>query len=212
VRDPRSAIRLLALARIATRSVAGRVFANELQASSRMPSYTTTSVIEGVRSHSPVPDSTAGLKPAAVIVPIQDVAGEHYLTLIERAATPGPHAGEIAFPGGNINGEDQDALDAALRELEEEIGVGRENVQIIGQLDQVIVAFRYLVTPFVGMLMSPVNFRPNVKEVSAVLSVPVSALFQHDCFTAVPRTDGHPGFIYHYRYQSFDIWGPLREL
>ncbi|MFZ0505866.1 MAG: hypothetical protein WAM44_19240, partial [Chthoniobacterales bacterium] len=79
-----------------------------------MPSYTTTRVIEGVRSHSPVPDSTAGLKPAAVIVPIQDVGGEHYLTLIERAATPGPHAGEIAFPGGNIRPEDQDALDAAL--------------------------------------------------------------------------------------------------
>ena len=177
-----------------------------------MPSYTTTRVIEGVRSHSPVPDSTVGLKPAAVIVPIQDVGGEHYLTLIERAATPGPHAGEIAFPGGNIKGEDQDALDAALRELEEEIGVGRENVQIIGQLDQVVVAFRYLVTPFVGMLMSPVKFRPNVKEVSAVLSVPVSALLEHDCFTAVPRTDGNSGFIYHYRYQSFDIWGATARI
>jgi 8-oxo-dGTP pyrophosphatase MutT (NUDIX family) len=177
-----------------------------------MASYITTRVIEALSSHCPKSVSVTGLRPAAVIVPIQDVDGEHYLTLIERAATPGPHAGEIAFPGGNITGEDQDALHAALRELEEEIGVSRETVQTIGQLDQVVVAFRYLVTPFVGMLVSPVNFRPRVEEVSAVLSVPVSALLEQDCFSAVPRTDGHPGVIYHYRYQSFDIWGATARI
>jgi 8-oxo-dGTP pyrophosphatase MutT (NUDIX family) len=135
-----------------------------------MPSYTTTEVLEAIRSHFAKPLLIAGLRPAAVIVPIQDIAGEHYLTLIERSARLSSYAGEIAFPGGNITDEDHDALDAALRELEEEIGVNRETVEIIGQLDQVVVASRYLVTPFVGMLVSPSNFRPNVEEVNAVLS------------------------------------------
>jgi 8-oxo-dGTP pyrophosphatase MutT (NUDIX family) len=177
-----------------------------------MPSYTTTGVVEAVRSHCPRPVLTAGLRPAAVIVPIQDRAGEHYLTLIERAAKLSAHAGEIAFPGGNITDEDQGALDAALRELEEEIGISRETVEIIGQLDQVVVASRYLVTPFVGMLVPPFNFRPNVEEVSALLSVPVAALLEHDSFTAVPRTDGRPGFIYHFHYGSFDIWGATARI
>jgi 8-oxo-dGTP pyrophosphatase MutT (NUDIX family) len=177
-----------------------------------MPSYTTTRVIEAIRGHCPKSVSATGLRPAAVIVPIQDVDGEHYLTLIERAATPGPHAGEIAFPGGNITSKDKDALDAALRELDEEIGIRREILQITGELDQVVVASRYLVTPFVGMLVSPFIARPNPAEVAAVLSVPVAALLEHDCFTAVPRTDGAPGFIYHYRYQSFDIWGATARI
>jgi 8-oxo-dGTP pyrophosphatase MutT (NUDIX family) len=178
-----------------------------------MPSYTTTGVLEAVRGHCATPLSSTGLRPAAVIVPIQDIAGEHYLTLIERAAGLSSHAGQIAFPGGNITNGDRDALDAALRELEEEIGISREAVEIIGQLDQVVVvASQYLVTPFVGMLVSPLDFRPNAEEVGAVLSVPVSALLEHDCFTAVPRTDGRPGFIYHFRYGTFDIWGATARI
>ena len=177
-----------------------------------MPSYTTTEVLEAIRSHCAKPLLATGLRQAAVIVPMQDLAGEHYLTLIERAARLNSHAGEIAFPGGNITDEDQDALDAALRELEEEIGVSRETVEIIGQLDQVVVASRYLVTPFVGMLVSPSNFRPNVEEVNAVLSVPVSELLEPDCFTAVRRADGRPGIIYHFRYGTVDIWGATARI
>jgi 8-oxo-dGTP pyrophosphatase MutT (NUDIX family) len=178
-----------------------------------MPSYTTTGVLEAIRGHCAKPLSTTELRPAAVIVPIQDIAGEHYLTLIERAAGLSSHAGQIAFPGGNITDEDESALDAALRELEEEIGISREAVEIIGQLDQVVVvASRYLVTPFVGMLVPPLNFRSNAEEVSAVLSVPVSALMERDCLTAVPRADGRPGFIYHFRYGTFDIWGATARI
>jgi len=66
-----------------------------------------------------------GLKPAEVLVPIHERAGEHYLTLIKRAATLRSHGGEIAFPGGNVTGEDMDALATALREFQEEIGMPR---------------------------------------------------------------------------------------
>jgi len=57
------------------------------------------------------------------------------VTLIERAATLRSHGGEIGFPGGSVTAEDQDALAAALREFQEEMGIAPENAEIIGQLD-----------------------------------------------------------------------------
>jgi 8-oxo-dGTP pyrophosphatase MutT (NUDIX family) len=177
-----------------------------------MSSYSPASVREAIRSYRSRSISPTGLKPAAVIVPIQETAGKHYLTLIERAATLKSHAGEIAFPGGNVTAEDQSVLAAALREFQEEIGIAPETVQIIGQLDQITVGSRYLVTPFVGMITSPFSPCLNKEEVSSVFSVPVSALFQRGCFKAEPRLDGRPGVIYHFRYQSFDIWGATARI
>jgi 8-oxo-dGTP pyrophosphatase MutT (NUDIX family) len=177
-----------------------------------MGCYTRASVLEAIRSYCPRSALTAGLKPAAVIVPIQEVAGKHYLTLIERAATLRSHAGEIAFPGGNVTAEDQGALAAALREFQEEIGVAPETVETIGQLDQIVVGSRYVVTPFVGMMMSLLNANPNKEEVSSVVSVPVSALLEDGCFSAELRTNGRPGVIYHFRYRNFDIWGATARI
>ena len=93
-----------------------------------------TSALQAIRSYCPRSVIAKGFKPAAVLVPIQERAREHYLTLIERAATLRLHGGEIAFPGGAVTAEDRDALAAALRECQEEIGIDPENVQIIGQL------------------------------------------------------------------------------
>lgn len=177
-----------------------------------MTPYKTATVLEAIRSYCPKPILATGLKPAAVIVPIEEIAGKHYLTLIERAATLKSHAGEIAFPGGNVTAEDKSALAAALRELQEEIGIVSETVQLIGQLDQVTVGSGYLVTPFVGMLTSSFSLCLNKEEVSSVISVPISAFFEHGCFNAESRTDGRRDVIYHFRYQSFDIWGATARI
>jgi 8-oxo-dGTP pyrophosphatase MutT (NUDIX family) len=177
-----------------------------------MTSYRPTSVLEAIRSYRSRSISSIGLKPAAVIVPIQEIAGEHYLILIERAAALKSHAGEIAFPGGNVTAEDQSVLAAALREFQEEIGIAPETLQIIGQLDQITVGSRYLVTPFVGMITASFSPCLNNEEVSSMFSVPVSALFERECFTAERRMDGRPGVIYHFRYQGFDIWGATARI
>ena len=145
-------------------------------------------------------------------MPIQEIAGEHYLTLIERAATLRSHGGEMAFPGGNVAAEDKDALAAALRELQEEIGIDPKNVQIIGQLDQVTVGSCYIVTPFVGIVRSPFTVSPNKQEVNSVISIPVSALLEPDCFAAELKTDGRARIIYHFRYKALDIWGATARI
>ena len=172
----------------------------------------TASVLQAIQRYCPRSVIAKGLKPAAVLVPIHERAGEHYLTLIERAATLRSHSGEIAFPGGNVTAEDKDTLATALREFQEEIGIDPENVQIIGQLDQVTVGSRYLVTPFVGIVMSPFNASPNKEEVSSVISIPVSALLDPDCFTTELKTDGKPRVIYHFRYEALDIWGATARI
>ena len=146
-------------------------------------------------------------------MPIQERAGEHYLTLIERAATLRSHGGEIAFPGGAVTAEDRDTLAAALRECQEEIGIDPENAQIIGQLDQVtVVGSRYLVTPFVGIVRPPFTVSPNKQEVNSVISIPVSALLEPDCFAAELKADGRARIIYHFRYEALDIWGATARI
>ena len=156
-----------------------------------MPLSRTASAVQAIRSYCPRSVIAKGFKPAAVLVPIQERGGEHYLTLIERAATLRLHGGEIAFPGGAVTAEDRDTLAAALRECQEEIGIDPENVQIIGQLDQVtVVGSRYLVTPFVGIARPPFTVSPNKQEVNSVISIPVSALLEPDCFAPELKADG----------------------
>jgi 8-oxo-dGTP pyrophosphatase MutT (NUDIX family) len=177
-----------------------------------MPLSKRASALQAIRGYCPRSVVAKRFKPAAVLVPIQEIAAEHYLTLIERAATLRSHGGEIAFPGGNVTAEDKDPLAAALRESQEEIGIDPKNVQIIGQLDQVTVGCRYLVTPFVGIVMSPFSASPNKEEVSSVISVPVAALLDPDCFTAELKADGRPRIIYHFRYEALDIWGATARI
>jgi 8-oxo-dGTP pyrophosphatase MutT (NUDIX family) len=145
-------------------------------------------------------------------VPIQEIGGELYLTLIERAATLHYHGGEIAFPGGNVTAEDKGTLATALREFQEEIGIDPENVQIIGQLDQVTVGSRYIVTPFVGIVKPPFTVSPNKQEVKSVISIPISALLEPDSFAAQPEVDGRARIIYHFRYEALDIWGATARI
>ena len=161
-----------------------------------MPLSRTASAIQAIRSYCPRSVIAKGFKPAAVLVPIQERAGEHYLTLIERAATLRSHGGEIAFPGGAVTAEDRDTLAAALRECQEEIGIDPENAQIIGQLDQVtVVGSRYLVTPFVGILRPPFTVSPNKQEVNSVISIPVSALLLIVLRQSSKRMEEHASFI-----------------
>jgi 8-oxo-dGTP pyrophosphatase MutT (NUDIX family) len=86
-----------------------------------MPLSGTASVLEAIRGYRPRSVVAKGFKLAGILVPIE-IAGEHCLTLIERAATLRLHGSEMAFPGGNVTAKDKDALAAALREFQEEIG------------------------------------------------------------------------------------------
>jgi 8-oxo-dGTP pyrophosphatase MutT (NUDIX family) len=116
---------------------------------------------------------------AAVLVPlfVHAATGEPDLVLTRRRSDLRRHAGEISFPGGRKDVEDVDLQATALREAEEEIGLARAQVTVLGTLPATSTfATNYLIHPFVGAIPQGVAWRLSPKEVDEVLELPVEAL------------------------------------
>jgi 8-oxo-dGTP pyrophosphatase MutT (NUDIX family) len=110
-----------------------------------------------------------GRTEAAVLVPMHGWPDNPGLVFTERKSDLKRHAGEISFPGGRRDG-DEDLLHTALREAEEEIGLHRDNVQIAGALPPIgTFVTNYKVHPFVGLIEEGMRFEPNPSEVESVL-------------------------------------------
>jgi 8-oxo-dGTP pyrophosphatase MutT (NUDIX family) len=106
---------------------------------------------------------------AAVLVPMHGWPDNPGLVFTERRSDLKRHAGEISFPGGRRDG-DEELLDTALREAEEEIGLPRDNVEVVGALPPIgTFVTNYKVHPFVGLIEQGLRFEPNPSEVESVL-------------------------------------------
>jgi 8-oxo-dGTP pyrophosphatase MutT (NUDIX family) len=115
------------------------------------------------------------IRPAAVLIPVVGHA-EPTVLLTQRAAHLNDHAGQISFPGGKIDPTDASPLDAALREAEEEIGLGREFIDPIGYLDLYGTAFGFRILPTVARVKPGFKLRINEDEVDNVFEVPLAFL------------------------------------
>lgn len=160
------------------------------------------------------PKAVAGddFRPAAVLAPIQERPDGDHLILTLRAENLSSHSGQVAFPGGSVDPEDDGAVATALRETEEEIGVDPGDVRILGQLDQVVAGYNFLVTPFVGLIPYPYEFRPDPRETAEVFSVPVAALLRQEALTLDFRLSRRSEPIYHFQYEEWDIWGATARM
>lgn len=118
-----------------------------------------------------------GRTDAAVLVPIYMVRGELHLVFTKRRDDMRRHAGEISFPGGRRDDGEHDLRTTALREAEEEIGLPRSAVSIIGALQPTpTIATGYAVYPFVGLIESARDWVPSAGEVAAVLELRLAAV------------------------------------
>ena len=117
--------------------------------------------------------SAAAPTPAAVLVGLVDRTGGPALLLTQRTEHLRDHAGQICFPGGRIEPDDESAAAAALREAEEEIGLDPARVSIIGKLPpyQTVTGFR--INPVVGWISPPFELRPDPFEVAEAFEVPL---------------------------------------
>lgn len=119
--------------------------------------------------------------------------GEPHAVLTRRRADLRRHAGEISFPGGRRDPEDLDLRETALREAEEEIGLARADVKVLGELPPVSTfATGYLIHPFVGLIPAGrssigQSWRPSPREVDAVLELPLGALREGRTRTRMER-------------------------
>jgi len=119
---------------------------------------------------------------AAVLVPVLAVGGEPSLLFTRRSNLLPHHQGQIAFPGGRHHpGADADLAATALREAQEEIGLAPADVRLLGPLDVLeTVSTRFLITPFVGVVPHPYDFKPCPDEVDVIFTVPLARLRSPD--------------------------------
>ena len=112
---------------------------------------------------------------AAVLVPLVERASPTLL-LTQRTSHLATHSGQIAFPGGKVDEGDASEVDAALREAEEEVGLAREFVQVLGALPSYTTGTAFVVTPVVAWVRPGFTLAPNPGEVADVFEVPLSFL------------------------------------
>jgi 8-oxo-dGTP pyrophosphatase MutT (NUDIX family) len=114
--------------------------------------------------------------PAAVLVAVTDRTDPGVI-LTQRTETLRRHAGQVAFPGGRIDPEDDGPVAAALREAEEEIALPRASVQVVGTADRYRTITGYCVTPVLGVVAPDFAYVPAEAEVADIFEVPLSFLF-----------------------------------
>lgn len=145
---------------------------------------------------------------AAVLVPLVNHAEGLSVLLTQRTDHLEAHAGQISFPGGRIDPEDESAEDAALREAQEEISLPRSAVQLIARLDTYLTRTGFEVTPVVGVVTPPLDLKPDPFEVAEIFEVPLAFFLQAESRQLMSRVyQGKERHFYAYPYGERFIWG-----
>ncbi len=153
-----------------------------------------------------LPENTK-LKPAAVLVPLISRDGTLSVLLTQRTETLSNHAGQIAFPGGRIDAGET-AVDAALREAEEEVALERRYVEPLGYLDGYLTVTGYLVKPVVALVQPEHSTSPQEQEVADVFEVPLEFLMNKSNMRIDTREfKGLQRRYYAFPYGERYIWG-----
>lgn len=144
---------------------------------------------------------------AAVLIPIV-LHAELAVLFTQRTAHLKSHAGQVSFPGGRAEPGDASAEYTALREAEEEIGLPRERVEVLGRLPDYRTRTGFRVTPVIGVVAPPLELAPDPREVESVFEVPLAWLMEER--NRERRTREYQGLqvgYWVYEYQGHVIWG-----
>lgn len=149
----------------------------------------------------------AGLVPAAVLIAITD-RPEPGLILTRRTAHLRRHSGQVAFPGGRVDLEDRDVIDAALREAEEEIGLDRTHVQVIGPSDGYKTLSGFDITPVISVIPPDLALTPHADEVADIFEVPLRHVLAPSNHTKLTGDWlGRERSYYEIMWNDYRIWG-----
>jgi len=148
------------------------------------------------------------LMDAAVLLPIILRDDGPTLLFTQRTAHLNAHAGQISFPGGRMETHDASPVDAALRETEEEVGLARRHIDVIGTLPEYHTGTGFRVTPVVGIVQPPFDMQADPYEVAEIFEVPLAFLMNgmhHQRRTAEFVTGNRTFYVM--PYERFFIWG-----
>jgi 8-oxo-dGTP pyrophosphatase MutT (NUDIX family) len=163
-------------------------------------------------AHNPAVVDDAERK-AAVVVPVVTRTDGPAILFTKRADHLSDHPGQMAFPGGGREPEDDDLLATALREANEEIGLNPSAVHIVGRLDDIRTVTDYAVRPFVGRIPDR-EYLPTDEEVAEVVPLPVDSLIDLDNYESEHRDHPHYGEIrLHFFYvDGYTVWGATARM
>lgn len=150
----------------------------------------------------------ATLKPAAVLIPIVQRRPDLQVLFTRRADHLSRHAGQVSFPGGRVNDDDASVIDAALRETEEEVGLLRSHVEILGALDAYETGTGFSIQPIVGLVREGFDLKIDPDEVAEAFEVPLKFLMDesnHQTRSGVWQ--GVERRYYEIPYGRHYIWG-----
>ena len=154
--------------------------------------------------------SDASRMSAAVLVPIYLKQEQHYILLTKRTETVREHKGQISFPGGTYQEGDETLLGTALRESTEEIGLMAEDVEVLGDLDdEISLTSNYIISPFIGLIPWPYQFKMNEEETEEIIEIPIVTLLDKNCLYPEIQ-NGEMANSYHYRGKV--IWGATARI
>ena len=157
---------------------------------------------------------SGNLTPAAVLLPLLLKDDELQVLFTKRTQTVKAHKGQVSFPGGVRDPDDNSLLNTALREVQEEIGLRPEDVEILGALDPITtVTTGFLVYTFVGLIPFPYPFRLDGREVAEILIVPFHFLANDAHWSSRFYQASNQAFqAYFVTYDHYRIWGATARI
>jgi 8-oxo-dGTP pyrophosphatase MutT (NUDIX family) len=160
--------------------------------------------------HGASPD---GLRPAGVLVPLCERGGEVTVVLARRSERVPHHKGQICFPGGSRDPGDADLFATALREAGEELGIRRENVELIGAMEPVPTVTGFFIQPYVVRIPGETRFALDDFEMEEVFEVPLSVFAEYDRYRYAETTFlGEEYRVYFFDYGPHTIWGATARI
>ena len=150
---------------------------------------------------------------AAILMPLLQIKKEWHLLFIKRTKHAyDQHSGQVAFPGGRVEENDEDLLATALREAEEEIKLNPSDVNVLGCLSDIHTVTNFLVRPIVGEIPWPYAFEPDPNEVSRIFTIPLLWLADPNNYDVRPWTPSQEvtkpyPIIFFKEYEGEILWG-----
>jgi 8-oxo-dGTP pyrophosphatase MutT (NUDIX family) len=154
------------------------------------------------------PAAPRNLNPAAVLVPLVERTNGFTVLLTQRTKHLADHAGQISFPGGRAEPGDRGPVETALRETQEEIGLGPDHIEVAGYLDNYETVTAFLVTPVVGFVSPGFTLKLDEFEVAEAFEVPLDFILDprnHQTHNRIVH--GRKRYYYVLEYENRYIWG-----
>ena len=154
------------------------------------------------------------LRQAAVIIPMLESDGHWHVLLTQRSQELVEHRGQVAYPGGAREHQDENLQVTALREMYEEVGVNPRDVIVFGHLGDMPIITGYMVRLFVGQIPWPYDLEINYNEVESAFIVPLKWLADPDHRTIQYRSYAGREIpvIFFDHFEGYQLWGASAEM